>query len=161
MNSTESKVQELKNQALAHRQEAQDSFDRCDTDGFLSQWAHGLNSSKCTLQAEIESNNGRASFPALFDLDENLIRAKLIDGRFGNCWALMNEKDEFIGKFISAFPKRVSTMERKGYREGTIDAPAYAAIVGKGTGLSGHAWTAVLRKPGPFLEDVVITDTGK
>jgi hypothetical protein len=25
-----------------HLQEAADSFERCDTDGFLSQWAHGM-----------------------------------------------------------------------------------------------------------------------
>ena len=161
------KVQDLKDKAASYRQEAHDSFERCDTDGFLSQWANGLHARKCDLQSEIENRGGKSEFPALFDLEGNLVCAKLIDGRYGNCWALMTENKEdngygyvFTGKFISAFPARQSTMEKKGYREGRVLAPAVAVITGKGTGLSGHAWAAIVRKDGGYSKDVEIIDNG-
>ena len=33
---------QLREAAAADRQAAYDSFERCDTDGFMSQWASGL-----------------------------------------------------------------------------------------------------------------------
>jgi hypothetical protein len=57
-----------------------------------------------------------------------------------------DNKYKFTGKFISAFPKRKSTMEKKGYREGTIKTGATAVFRGSGTGLSGNVWVAVVRK---------------
>ena len=162
--TTVEKVQELKEQAAKHRKESYDSFERCDTDGFLSQWANNINARRCDMQAQIEFDGGKAEFPGLFDLEGNLVCAKLIDGRFGECWSLMEENTykeyKFTGKFISAFPKRKSTMEKKGYREGIVKAPAVAVIKGRGTGLSGQAWVAVVRKDGGYSEDVEIIDNG-
>ena len=43
---------------------------------------------------------------APFDLQGNRVNAKLIEGRYGVCWALMDDKEEFTGEFVSAFPKR-------------------------------------------------------
>lgn len=125
--------------ASEHYRAAEESFQRCDTDGFVSQWAHGINGDLARLQAEIDANGGMAEFPALFDLNGHQIPAKLINGRFGVCWALQDDKDQFTGMFIKAFPARKSTMTRKGYREGTEMAPAKAVIHGTGRGLSGAA----------------------
>src|SRR6476661_6496069 len=88
--------------AQAADQAAYDSFERCDTDGFLSQWASGLNAQKHRLQAEIEDNGGKWEFPALFDLDGNLVPAKLISTRYGMSWALLdpaNPEGSFLGFF--------------------------------------------------------------
>ena len=108
---------ELRGEAAAHEQEARDSFERCDTDGFLSQWANGLTASKKHMEASLIEKGGVADMMGLFDLDGNRVRAKIITGQYGLCWAFCDTNDKFIGKFISAFPKRASTMERKGYRE--------------------------------------------
>ena len=141
-------AQALRTEAAAHEQAAQDSFDRCDTDGFLSQWASGLTAQLKRCQADVLDNGGMAEFPALFTLDGERVNAKLIDGRFGRCWAMMDEAGKFTGEFIKAFPKRKSTMARKGFREGTEMAPAVAFMDGRGTGLSGTAWVAVRRTDG-------------
>ena len=71
------KIETLKMEAEKSRQQSIESFDRCDTDGFLSQWANDMESQELLLQAQIESNNGLYEFPALFDLNGNRVRAKL------------------------------------------------------------------------------------
>jgi hypothetical protein len=49
---------ELRQQATKHAQDAIDSFDRCDTDGFLSQWASGVMSQKKSLEADLLEAGG-------------------------------------------------------------------------------------------------------
>lgn len=132
---------DLRADADRYEAEAAASFDRCDTDGFVSQWAGGLNSQQARLQAEITEADGLASFAALYDVDtDERVPAKLIDGRYGLAWALVVPgTDRFTGEFVKAFPARTSTMARKGYREGTELAPARAKITGSGHGLAGAA----------------------
>lgn len=132
-------AQDLRNEANVMDAAAEESFQRCDTDGFLSQWALGLGAQERRAQAAILEAGGVSEFAALFDLDGNRVPAKLIDGRFGLCWAICDEAGKFTGEFVNAFPKREATMARKGYREGREMAPARARIVGSGTGLSGAA----------------------
>lgn len=137
---------DLRAAADQHERDAIDSFDRCDTDGFVSQWASGIMAQVDRLQADIVENGGVATFPALYVVDtDERVPAKLIDGKFGRCWAIVDEAGRFTGEFVSAFPKRESTMARKGYREGSEVAPAKAAVHGSGHGLSGSAWAAVER----------------
>jgi len=127
-------------------QEAFDSFERCDTDGFLSQWASRITADKHRLAAQIAERGGTWQFPALFDLEGRPVNAKLIDGRYGRCWALMEGETNgpFTGEFVTAFPKRPSTMTKKGFFEGEVVREAYADIRGSGTGLSGNAWAQVV-----------------
>ncbi len=154
-------AEELRNQATLKDAQVQESFDRCDTDGFLSQWATGLEADLLRRQAEIVENGGKASFPALFDLSGRRVRAKLIKTHppfapwtTQETWALCDSSGKFI-KFIAAFPVKASTMERKGYREGTELAKAAAKIVGSGYGLSGNAWVATVRLDKGYPEDSI------
>lgn len=140
------KAEELRAEAAACDRKAQESFDRCDTDGFLSQWADGITAQQKRLQADIEENGGVWEFPALFDLEGNRVRAKLahIYSKFAYCevamWVFRDKNDHPVGKkFIPAFPKRESTMAKKGYREGMEQAPARARVCGNGHGLAGCA----------------------
>jgi hypothetical protein len=143
--------------AAQHRQEAQDSFDRCDTDGFLSQWAHGITAQKAELQAEILRDGGLAEFPALYDLEGARVPAKLITvkdkfrfGRPKSLWALIDPANP-NGKYLGFVPRpsrgvrSIANLRAKGYVEGTELAPAEADIVGTGTGLSGSAWAVKVR----------------
>lgn len=143
---------DLRNEAAKMDEMAEESFQRCDTDGFLSQWALGLGAQERRLQAGIEEAGGLSEFAALFDLDGNRVPAKLIDGRFGTCWAMCDDDGQFTGQFIKAFPARESTMERKGFREGREMAPARAKIIGSGTGLSGAAscYAGIIRIDGGY-----------
>ncbi len=153
--------------AAAADKEAYDSFERCDTDGFLSQWAMGLSAQKHRLAAEIAENGGRRDFPALFDLEGKLVPAKLVNTRYGETWAVLDGDDPHgdVAKWVGrsraeSIEGRVRAMEKKGYREGRVMARAKADIVGTGHGLSGTAWVAPVRIDGGFSRDVVVVDDG-
>lgn len=156
-------------EAARHEQEAFDSFERCDTDGFLSQWAHQMVAGEERLAASIAERGGRSEFTALFDLEGNLVAAKLFEGKFGVCWALLSSDDprsRFIG-FVNrsraaTAEKRAAALAKKGYREGRVLAPAKAVLRGSGTGLaSAHTVRPVAeRTDGGFSRDVEIVSTG-
>jgi hypothetical protein len=132
--------------ATAADTRAAESFDRCDTDGFVSQWASGITARLERAKADLADAGGLASFPALFDTDGNLVPAKLVDGRYGMVWGLLPGADpsgRFTGWFspsgAAAAARRQATDARKGYQVGRVLAPAAATIMGSGTGLAGAA----------------------
>lgn len=155
--------------AQAHRDEAAASYDRCGSDGFVSQWANDLSAREHMLAAEIAENGGRAAFPALFDLDGNLVAAKLVqvDDRYRggkvSKWVVLADDDpqSRATAWITAFPVRKSTMVRKGYTEGYVLAPAKATLGGGGKGLAGAASVRAIavRMDGGFSRDVEIVTT--
>lgn len=123
---------ELRDRAAERAQEAHDSFDRCDTDGFLTQWASGLNSNADRMAADLLDAGNVAEFAALYDLATgDRVPARLFDGQYGLCWMIVDATTrKATGTFVSAFPKRTATMERKGYREGAELAPARVVMTG-------------------------------
>ena len=146
--------------------EAANSFERSDTDGFMSQWASGISAQRHRLEAELERNGGVHKFPALFDLEGNLVPAKIVEGRYGAVWAVLEDSEDPHGPvtdWVSMSKarnaaRRRQTMEAKGYREGFVRAPAKVKTVGSGTGLSGalsvHA--VIARADGGFSPDAEI-----
>lgn len=112
--------------------DAYESFQRCDTDGYLSQWASGITAREHRMNADLIEAGGVHEFAALFDAETGeRVRAKLIDGRYGLCWAFADENDKFTGRFVKAFPKREQTMLAKGFREGRETVAAYVACRGE------------------------------
>lgn len=154
---------EYRADAAASFKAEHDSFERCDTDGFASQAASNLSGRKNMRNAEIADNGGKAEFNALFDLDGNLVNAKVIRGNYGLCWALLDGdtygEGRIVGKFIGAFPKRLSTMSKKGYYEGTVRRDAYATIAGGGKGLAGMA-SCFIKDVAVAGSEVEIVDNG-
>lgn len=156
-------VEALKASSAKHLADREESFERCDTDGFLSQWAHGISSSRDHLASEVAAQGFTSEFPALFDLQGNLVAAKLIacNNPYGHSkvlkWGVLENDDprSKVTAWITAHPARVSTMEKKGYREGTVRAPAKADIVGEKT-----AYATILRVDGGFSRNVIIVDNG-
>ena len=135
----------LRDEAAEARAEAAASFKRCDTDGFVSQWASGITAQLADAKADLIEAGGVAEFPALLDVDTGeWVPSKLIDTRYGTAWALLGPAARFTGEFVTAFPKRESTMARKGYREGSAIWPATAVTTGSGTGLAGAASVRVI-----------------
>lgn len=149
---TELSPEQLRQKAVVSDQQAQESFDRCDTDGFVSQWAHGIMADLYRTQADLKEKGNVAEFPALFNLDGSRAPAKLIHAynkftcREEEMWMIIDPKTgNQVGRLIRADYKKQSTIESYGYRYGTEKAPAIAKIVGRGHGLSGSAWVAVVR----------------
>jgi len=126
----------LREQAAQYEQDAKNSFDRCDTDGFVSQWASGVMAQERRMKADLEDNGGMAEFDVLFDLEGNKQNAKIINGKFGPCWAFMDNDGKFTGQFVSA-TITAKTLAKKGYVEGVEMAPAKVALTGSGRGLAG------------------------
>lgn len=54
--------------AAANRREAVESFDRCDTDGFLSQWASNCTANDRESEARLADNGDLTIGPALADI---------------------------------------------------------------------------------------------
>jgi hypothetical protein len=144
----------LRQEAQQHEQNASDSFERCDTDGFLSQWASGVMAQKKRLEADLVEAGGVWTFPALFDLDGKRQPAKLIDGKYGTCWAFCNEAGNFTGEFVNfigcapwegnydsnpkgykaalrGYQTKIRNLANRGYREGEEQAPAKVITVGR------------------------------
>lgn len=145
-NYTEASPAELREAASAQYAEEAASFERCDTDGFLSQWASGITGRLYQAQADIAEAGGLAEFPALFNVETGeWVPARLIDGRYGTRWAIVDrESNRFTGEFIGFMPKRRATNAAKGYTEGRALWPAKAVTHGSGTGLSGAASVTVI-----------------
>jgi hypothetical protein len=119
------------NEADQHDRDARESFERSDTDGFLSQWASGLTAERKRLQASIVENDGMAEIGCVVDADDRIVPARWIDTRFGGCFALFEDFDSAnnkSGKIIEWISE--SKMERLGYRRALCLRPAKAEIVG-------------------------------
>jgi hypothetical protein len=156
---------EYRAKAKKHEDDAAESFNRCDTDGFASQWASGVCAAEARLNAWLADRGGKDDFAALFDLAGNLIAAKLITTKYGLSWGILATDDPSsrVVRWIGADPKRESTMRNKGFYEGTVRCPAYVAFSGSGTGLSGALTVRpyTFRLDRGFSRDVEIIDNGK
>lgn len=161
---------EYRQMASETRQRVNDSYERSGSDGFVSQWAGGVTAREYELKAEITENGGKDVFPALFDLEGNLVPAKLIDTRYGRAWGLLPDDDprgSFTGWFspsnAATESYRIRNNEKKGYYEGTVMAPAAVTIAASGRGLSGamSARPISFRTDGGFSREVDIIDNGK
>lgn len=116
---------ELRASAAQHRADAAESFERCDTDGFVSQWASGINAQVADRNAEIADGGGKWLFArtTLVTLDGEPTDARAVDTRYGTKW-----RSDAADKWLPYMPARPSTLAKHGYREvtETIAAPAKA-----------------------------------
>lgn len=160
-------AQEYRDNAATKRADAQKSWENSDTDGFISQWASNLGAEVNELEATIAENDGKSEFSALFDLEGNLIPAKLIKTRYGSAWALLETTDT-DSKFVDFFnPSRaqneaqaVAKNAAKGYYVGTVLVEAGATIQSYGNGLAAAttAHAVVYRKDGGFSATAYIVN---
>lgn len=128
------RAQQLRDEADQAETRRAESWERSDTDGFVSQWASGITAQEKRAQADIIDNGGTAEFPGLF-VDGVRVKAKIIPTKFGVCWALLDEAGSITG-----FQGRGErSLKKNGYEERDETAPAWATIQGSGTGLAGAA----------------------
>lgn len=168
---------ELRAKANACRQEAHDSFQRCDTDGFLSQWASGVNAAKYEMEADLMDAGGVASFWGLFNRHGQRVTARLVSGEFGLVWAVHTRSGRTVwvphtvtfDEEPNAFGGTTFVRPRfgprtKGARLGLTvaweDAPARVDMTGSGRGLGSlHTVRPVeVRTDGGWPPDAVPFD---
>ena len=154
------KAEALRAEAKREYALREESFQRSDTDGFLSQWAHGLQAQKLELAAQIAIRGGLGEFEGLFD-GERRVAAKLVESTFNGhtvtSWCLHpSERERYGRSFVPAFTNGKSRILKKlGLTEASELAPAKAVIQGRGRGLSGSAWAAIERTGDPWGRDAV------
>jgi len=161
-NTSAKTADEFRAEARQHSINAHESFERCDTDGFMSQWASGLSAAKAHLAADIAENGGCASFPALFEWGGDLVPAKLIETRYGYSWGIL-ESDDPRSRIVDWFnpskarndDKRIENNARKGFSVGRVMAPAKAELAGAN---ATSVRPIPVRTDGGFSRDVEIVE---
>jgi hypothetical protein len=139
------KILRLDEEAAAAYQAKADSFDRCDTDGFLSQWASGITGDLKRTQREILKNGGYAVFPVLVDGDGNIVSTETrsfqnkYDYSWDRKWLVPDSIADGLGRKWIPTGKTSRIQKQLGLHEETRWFPAYAKIEGRGTGLAGAA----------------------
>lgn len=154
--------------AAASYQRASDSFDRSDTDGFVTQWAAGLTGDLSRRKAQIADDGGLADFQVLVNGDDVIVPSRIVDTRYGAKRIVLDDADNAIawvpphapivgrnGKVGRLSPKLVAL----GLSFATVSHPATAVMDGRGTGLSGTAWVAT--KPVCGSCDAIIRTIGQ
>ena len=98
---------------------AAESWERSDTDGFLSQWANQKMAAHYRFMAELADNGGKFDFIRLTDLDGNLLDARIVDGKYGPVWCI-RQADGSAKWFNESSARKGATRkaahEKKGYR---------------------------------------------
>jgi hypothetical protein len=133
--------------ARDYRKAREESFRRCDTDGFLTQYFDGISSDEERLRAKLLAHGGFDTFPTLFDRHTGeQVRAKLIEGEWGWSWAFLDDGGRRTGRYI---PDSRQSKRCKLWKQGFVVLgawhPARATITGVGTGLSGQAWATTVK----------------
>lgn len=128
-------AQDYRNEAAAHLQEKEDSFQRCDTDGFVSQWAHGVNAELAERRAEITEAGKVATFWGLYDGDRR-VAAEIIPTKYGRCWFLRDDEAERYGRKFVPKGEKSKVQKGLGLSERREIAPAWACLADTGAGLA-------------------------
>lgn len=128
-------------EAAQHRR-ADEKLD--PTDCALSTWAEGHAMRLLRTQLSLAWQEWMAWFPHLEDQRGCHVPAKLIVGRYGLVWSLMDSAGRFMGKFISAKP---GSYRSHGVRVGWTLSPAHAALASPrgATGPANNIWVEVRR----------------
>lgn len=97
---TEERAEKFEQQAADCLKREAESFERCDTDGYLSQWASSVMATNYKLKAEICRAGGVSEFNGLYKGEQRL-KAKVINGQYGHVWLVHEDDQELAGrKFI-------------------------------------------------------------
>jgi hypothetical protein len=147
-----SKGDKFRESAAQHRKDEQDSWERSDTDGFLSQWASGINARLDDVKAEIADADGLGVFErtGLVTLDGEPVESKVVETRYGT-----KHRIDATDEWLPYQPARESTLAKRGYKEVTIEevAPAQAMLASPpgARGLSGatSVYVRVFRPDAP------------
>lgn len=108
----------------------QESWERSDTDGFLSQWASAASGRLYRFLAEVAEKNGLWEFTVLADAEGNEIEgAREYETRWGWSWRLPNGQ-WFNPSKASTPEKREAANLKKGFRFIRVTKPAVVMLSG-------------------------------
>lgn len=124
---------------------SRESFERSDTDGFVTQWCNDLSARKYSEQARIKRNGGKAFFYGLYQGDRR-VKARMVSRPAFNApwktvlvWELHSDEQGSFGRRYIPAGQRSRVQKTLGLSERGENAPAEAYIGGSGRGMSGLA----------------------
>lgn len=138
--------EEWRKMAQESHQRSADSFDRCDTDGYLSQWASDITGRLYSLCADVAEHGGMWDFPALADADGALIEgARQVDTRYGRAWVYDRDGRThwFNPSRAQDEAKREAANLAKGYRLTTVRRRA-GVVMASGDGGMASCYPSVI-----------------
>lgn len=126
-------VDKLRAEARAHEKEAYDSFERCDTDGFMSQWASGINARQKRMEADLLERGGVLYVvgPVRAD-DRSPVTWRRVETRYGSRWIVLPDGDP-DGEplvWLNAGAARLATIRKHGYTLGVYRTEGKVKLFG-------------------------------
>lgn len=128
----EEMARDFEAQARDRHQASADSFDRCDTDGFLSQWAADSTGRLLTAKASWARDHGYCRVNVLIDVKTRRVVSTLEkEGQYGDYWVLDDEATAAFGKrFFSEsraknWARKRDANARKGFAIAAAMMPAH------------------------------------
>lgn len=125
-------AQQYREAAAKNFDRAQESFERCDTDGFLSQWASDLNGRTNLLKAEVIENGGKATFVGLYE-GSRRVAAKEIQTNYGTTWILSDEEASKFGRKFVPIGSKSRIQKQLGLTERDEEDSAWVTTTGNMT----------------------------
>ena len=145
------RTEELNELAADARRRVEQQLDPSDC--ALSNWADGITRNRIELEIELEKAGGLAPFLAIQTLEGTLVDARMIETKFGTCWAIYaggRKTGEFLpvcdsdSECGTPYVAKDRKIRKRGYRQVTVLRPAVVKIVGEGRALSGWARACVV-----------------
>ena len=103
-----------------------DSWERSDSDGFLSQWANGVMAGRYKHCAKVAAAGGTLVQPALFDLSGNRIEARYVETRYG--WTYVWDDEDGTHWFRESMARNPEVARRNNAKKGVyVGTARYAA----------------------------------
>lgn len=159
-------AEEYRAKAAECEERKHESFERCDTDGFATQWAHGLMAQESRMKADLADDGGRHNFPAVFDKNTGeLLTYTRVKSPYGYPWIIRHDDGSatFINESSSAKKQTcINYMHKRGYTIGTINVPAVVKLSGgSGRGMSGamNVMPYIAKADNINPDDIVIVST--
>jgi hypothetical protein len=155
-NNTVTATRQEQLDALAHDAQRRIEQQLDPTDCALSIWADGITRCKLELEIELEANGGYASFLELQTIEGAPVNARMIDTKFGSCWAVCDSNGRKTGEFLpicdaaddcecgTPYVAKDKKLRKRGYRQVAVLRKAIVKVCGSGRGLSGYAQACVI-----------------
>ena len=136
--------EQWREKARGNRKAAAESWERSDTDGFMSQWASGVMADEYETCAVLAEDGGLTTTRALFFAGTDKVASTHQgEGQWGTYWVLNDEAAAAHGKrFLSESKastgeKQRAAMVKKGFTIGRVRVKGYVALRGKYTVSAG------------------------
>jgi len=123
-------AEEWEQAARESEQRAAESFERCDTDGFLSQWASGITAREYRAKADLARSGGKVTTSALFTMTGELVPAKMYETRYGWAWRTVEGRWINESKAQAAEKRRAYLESKYEVRVGAVEVPGRVVVRG-------------------------------